>query len=59
MLTVSYSVNNNIITREALRTIKIEKKDYIDYIETLKNKTAQINHNKNITKTYEACWQTL
>ena len=55
MLTVSYSVNNNIITGEALRTIKIEKKDYIDYIEALKNKTVPINHNKNITKTYEAC----
>lgn len=36
MLTVSYSVNGQDIKEEDLHKIQILKKDYIDYVESIK-----------------------
>ena len=36
-LTVSYSVNGKDITYDELKDIRITKKDYIDYVESVKN----------------------
>lgn len=35
-MTVSYSVNGKSIRSEELKEIRITKKDYIDYVETIK-----------------------
>ena len=36
-LTVSYSINGKNITYDKLKEIRITKKDYIDYVESVKN----------------------
>lgn len=35
-MTVSYTVNNQKIDREKLKELQITKKDYIDFIESIK-----------------------
>lgn len=37
-LTVTYSVNGKSITYEELKNIQITRKDYIDYVESIKKK---------------------
>ena len=36
-MTVSYSVNGKDITYDELKDIRITKKDYIDYVESIKD----------------------
>lgn len=38
-MTVSYSVNGKSIEPEKLREIQITKKDYIDYVEAIRQST--------------------
>lgn len=35
-MTVSYSINGKSVTAEELKEVQITKKDYIDYVETIK-----------------------
>lgn len=42
-LNVTYSVNGKPITFENLKRIQITRKDYIDYIESIKNKRTSSN----------------
>lgn len=35
-MTVSYSINGKSVTAEELKEVQITKKDYIDYIEAIK-----------------------
>ena len=48
-MTVSYSINGKPIDKEKLREIQITKKDYIDYIESIKN-------NVNISTNDKCAW---
>lgn len=36
-MTVSYSINGKPIENDKLKEVQITKKDYIDYIESIKN----------------------
>lgn len=36
MMTVSYSINGKSVTAEELKEIQITKKDYIDYVESIR-----------------------
>lgn len=35
-MTVSYSINGKSVTAEELREVQITKKDYIDYVEAIR-----------------------
>lgn len=35
-MTVSYSINGKSVTAEELKEVQITKKDYIDYVEAIK-----------------------
>lgn len=41
LLSVSYSVNNQAIKEDDLKKIQINKRDYIDYVESIKKKILQ------------------
>lgn len=50
LLSVSYSVNNKTIKSSDLGKIQITKKEYIDYMDSLKNEVTKIYCNENVTK---------
>ena len=39
MLSASYSVNGKMINKDDVKNIQINKKDYVDYVENIKQKT--------------------
>lgn len=39
-MTVSYSINGKSIRQEELREVQITRKDYIDYVESIKQKAS-------------------
>lgn len=41
LLSVSYSVNNQAIKEDDLKKIQINKRDYIDYVESIKKEMLQ------------------
>ena len=47
---MSYSVNNKAIKPSDLDKIQITKKEYIDYMDSLKNEIMKIYCNENVTK---------
>ena len=59
MSSVSYSVNNKEIMPSDLDKIQITKKEYIDYMDSLKNEIMKIYCNENVTKMNNAGWQNL
>lgn len=53
LLTVSFSVNGEKIEKEELRCIEIKRKDYIDYIDSIKNNIRNFDKDKWAMKKVE------